>query len=111
MHLNQAAEIMPAIRRSWVARATPAHLSPAWIVVALQYISLLRSARLRQRLHSAHECLSERFPLSEPLWLAWIDDEIEAFEESGDVGAVEEVMRRGATRDYVAPGVWAKLQR
>lgn len=42
-----------------------------------QYIGLLRQARLKARLRSAHERMADLFPLSEQLWLDWVNDELE----------------------------------
>lgn len=43
----------------------------------LQYIKLLRDAKLRARLRTAHEAMAELFPLNEQQWLDWINDELE----------------------------------
>ncbi|KAG2446465.1 hypothetical protein HYH02_008457 [Chlamydomonas schloesseri] len=73
----------------------------------LEYITLLRSTPgLRTRLHDAHEALAAKFPLSEELWLAWVNDELAAVNGPDDVAGLLSLLRRAATRDYLAPGVW-----
>eukprot|EP00198_Chlamydomonas_reinhardtii_P004765 XP_001694101.1 predicted protein [Chlamydomonas reinhardtii] len=71
------------------------------------YIALLRSTPgLRTRLHDAHEALAAKFPLSEELWLAWVNDELAAVNGPDDVAGLLSLLRRAAARDYLAPGVW-----
>ncbi|GLC34775.1 hypothetical protein PLESTB_001162500 [Pleodorina starrii] len=73
----------------------------------LEYISLLRNTPgLRARLHDAHKALAARFPLSEELWLAWINDELASVSGPDDVAALLALVRQAATRDYLAPAVW-----
>ncbi|EFJ45259.1 hypothetical protein VOLCADRAFT_118442 [Volvox carteri f. nagariensis] len=73
----------------------------------LEYIALLRTAPgLRKRLRDAHEDLAARFPLSEELWLAWINDELSAVSGPEDLAWLLGLLRRAATRDYLAPAVW-----
>ncbi|KAG2433859.1 hypothetical protein HXX76_008213 [Chlamydomonas incerta] len=73
----------------------------------LEYIALLRSTPgLKARLHDAHEALAAKFPLSEELWLAWVNDELAAVNGPEDVASLLSLLRRAATSDYLAPGVW-----
>ena len=41
----------------------------------MQYISLLRKNRLKQRLRHARERMHKLFPLTEQQWLEWVHDE------------------------------------
>jgi len=43
----------------------------------MQYIGLLRQAKLRARLRSAYERMASLFPLTERLWVDWVNDELE----------------------------------
>ena len=44
----------------------------------VQHVALLRRCGLRGRLREAREELAARFPLAEPLWREWLEDELEA---------------------------------
>ncbi|KAG2484382.1 hypothetical protein HYH03_016798 [Edaphochlamys debaryana] len=76
----------------------------------LEYIELLRSTPgLRTRLRDAHEALAAAFPLSEELWMGWINDELSSVSGPEDVAWVLQLMKRAATRDYVSPAIWELL--
>ncbi len=87
---------------------TPFLTRPAqtYFVSYPQYINLLRGARgLRTRLHDAYEAFSSRYPLSEELWLAWVNDALEGVEGAEQLPGLLQLLRR-ATRDYLSPAVW-----
>ena len=44
----------------------------------VQHVALLRRCGLRGRLREAREEFAVRFPLAEPLWREWLEDELEA---------------------------------
>lgn len=50
--------------------------------------------------------MATRFPLSEELWLAWVNDELAAVSGPDDVAWLLELLHRAATRDYLAPAIW-----
>ncbi|GFR47944.1 hypothetical protein Agub_g9748 [Astrephomene gubernaculifera] len=75
----------------------------------LEYITLLRETPgLRTRLRDAYEAFAASFPLSAELWLGWVNDELAggAVAEPEQVSWLLGLLRRAATRDYLAPGVW-----
>lgn len=72
--------LLPAIR------SNPDHLTKFAVFHVVQYINLLRQARLRTRLRSAHERMASLFPLTEQLWLDWINDELEMVGHLGYLG-------------------------
>ena len=60
----------------------------------MQYVELLRKCGLGAQLRTAHERMADLFPLSEQLWMEWVNDEL------AQVAGVEDVARiqvRGST--------------
>jgi hypothetical protein len=44
--------------------------------VPSQYVELLRKCGLTTQLRAAHERMAALFPLSEQLWMEWVNDEL-----------------------------------
>ncbi len=71
-----------------------------------QLIELCRKCRLAERLRSAQERMSSHFPLTESLWLAWVNDELgQGLEGAEDVQRISALFAR-ATQDYLSPAIW-----
>lgn len=64
----------------------------------VRYVTLLRSAGLKQKLANARRAFQKRFPLSEKLWLEWIEDESE---KEGELLAL-------AVEDYMSVTLWKR---
>ena len=73
----------------------------------LQYIALLRKSKMKSRLHRARKAMQTRFPLAEPLWLEWLEDEREGLRSSDDTGEVESLFEL-AVQDYVSINIWLR---
>ena len=73
------------------------HPAPA----ALQYISLLRRAGLKERLKAARRAMHEHFPMTEALWIEWLGDEAPG-------GGVQHTVQlyELAVGDYLSVPVW-----
>lgn len=72
----------------------------------MQFIALLRKNKLRQRLRAARQHLHELFPMSEQLWLDWVNDELEAVKDSSDIERIKKLYE-AAVKDYLSVPVWA----
>lgn len=68
---------------------------------------MLRKCRLRERLRAARAAMQQQFPLSEQLWLEWLDDEAAAAKSPKAVVAVEKLFE-SAVQDYLSIALWAK---
>ena len=71
----------------------------------LQYIALLRKSKMKSRLHTARKAMQTRFPLAEPLWLEWLEDEQAGLRSSDDTRAVESLFEL-AVQDYASVDIW-----
>ncbi|XP_015126104.1 squamous cell carcinoma antigen recognized by T-cells 3 [Diachasma alloeum] len=58
-----------------------------------------------ERLRIARERMSDKYPLSPELWLAWLRDEMKLAVSEGERRAVEELCER-AVKDYLSVEVW-----
>lgn len=63
---------------------------------------------MRERLRDAREAMHGLFPLSEGLWLDWINDELEAAASDGDGGDLSYVkaLYGAAVEDYLSVDLW-----
>ncbi len=78
------------------------HANPYLYDGHLAYVALLRREGYRPKIRSARERMAQCFPLTEELWLAWIQDEEKvATDEEGHVRVVDLYLR--ATKDYLCP--------
>ena len=73
----------------------------------MQYIALLRKCKMKSRLHTARKAMRTRFPLAEPLWLEWLEDEQAGLRSSDDTGEVESLFEL-AVQDYLSVNIWLK---
>ena len=62
---------------------------------------------MKARVRSAREAMYARFPLAEPLWLEWLDDEVPAATSPATVAEVERLFQQ-AVQDYLSISIWAK---
>ena len=73
----------------------------------MQYISILRKCKMRARLTTARTAMHSKFPLSEPLWIEWLDDEIAACHNEESINHVEQLFGL-AVQDYLSIPIWTK---
>lgn len=66
----------------------------------VQYLTLLRRSGLKEKLKTAREAFRTRFPLSETLWMEWMEDETE--KETMDM------LFDFALEDYLSMTIWKK---
>lgn len=62
---------------------------------------------MKARLSAARKAMHSKFPLSEPLWLEWLDDESAGTHSEASRKAVEELFDR-AVQDYLSIPIWLK---
>ncbi|KAM4616482.1 squamous cell carcinoma antigen recognized by T-cells 3 isoform 2-T2 [Polymixia lowei] len=68
-------------------------------------IKLLRQEGELSRLRRARQKMSELFPLTEEIWLDWLNDESRLTEEEPNREKVYELFER-AVKDYICPDIW-----
>ena len=73
----------------------------------MQYINLLRKCKMKARLALARQSMHSRFPLAEPLWLEWLDDETAACTTEERSKKTEQLFGL-AVQDYLSVPLWAK---
>ena len=66
----------------------------------IHYIAVLRGAGLKEKLRRARQEFQQRFPLSEKLWLEWIEDETD--------GETQEELLTLAVQDYLSLALWKR---
>lgn len=71
----------------------------------LQYVNLLRQCKLREKLRTARESMQERYPLTEQLWLEWLQDEIALANNTAAQEQVEQLFQK-AVKDYLSVPIW-----
>ncbi|KAF9203644.1 Squamous cell carcinoma antigen recognized by T-cells 3 [Haplosporangium sp. Z 27] len=71
----------------------------------IQLIALLKNAEMLQELREARESMSKQFPLSEELWMDWIEDESNMATSEDEKKHVLELYER-ATSDYLSIKIW-----
>lgn len=71
----------------------------------LQYIGVLRKCKLRERLRTAREAMHEHYPLTEQLWLDWLQDEIDSADSSAGKEQTEQRFQK-AVQDYLSVPIW-----
>ncbi|KAJ3295545.1 Splicing factor [Borealophlyctis nickersoniae] len=69
------------------------------------YISALRRAADLEKLRAAREAMAGVFPLSEDLWMEWIQDEKEIAATANEKESILELFER-ATADYLSIKLW-----
>ncbi|KAF5828241.1 hypothetical protein DUNSADRAFT_17991 [Dunaliella salina] len=73
----------------------------------IEYIGLLRQAKLRARLRSAYERMASLFPMTEQLWLDWVNDELEQVRSEEDIDRIQHIFQQ-ATQDYLSTNIWSQ---
>lgn len=71
----------------------------------LQLINALKRCKLRARLAEARSRMQASFPLSETLWMEWINDSMAHITSAEDAQALKQLFQR-ATQDYVSVHIW-----
>lgn len=71
----------------------------------LQYVSVLRKCKLREKLRSARQSMQERYPLTESLWLEWLEDEVATLDQTKAADILE--LFQIAVKDYLSVQIWA----
>ncbi|KAG0071367.1 Squamous cell carcinoma antigen recognized by T-cells 3, partial [Podila epicladia] len=79
--------------------------NPSQYEVHIQLITLLKSAAMFEELRAAREAMSAVFPLSEELWLQWINDESNMAASEDEKENVLNLYER-ATTDYLSVAIW-----
>lgn len=75
--------------------------------VTVQYIGLLRKCKMKARLAMARRAMHSKFPLSEDLWMQWLDDEIQTSGAAERTNSIEELFGM-AVQDYLSISIWIK---
>lgn len=75
--------------------------------VHLEYVALLRTCRMQERLKDARRCMHETFPMQEDMWLEWIHDEIENAESLEDLDRIGELFD-ACHKDYLSVTLWVE---
>ncbi|CAO3571089.1 unnamed protein product [Mortierella alpina] len=70
-----------------------------------QLITLLKSADMLEELRAAREAMNAVFPLSEELWMEWIEDESNMAASDEEKKHILELYRR-ATSEYLSIKIW-----
>ncbi|KAG0027208.1 RNA-binding protein 4F [Podila clonocystis] len=79
--------------------------NPSQYEVHIHLIALLKSAAMFEELRAAREAMSAVFPLSEELWLQWINDESNMAASEDEKENVLNLYER-ATTDYLSIAIW-----
>ncbi|KAF9367848.1 hypothetical protein CPB97_005256, partial [Podila verticillata] len=79
--------------------------NPSQYEVHFQLIALFKSAGMFEELRAAREAMSAVFPLSEELWLQWINDESNMAASEDEKEHVLNLYER-ATTDYLSIAIW-----
>ncbi|KAL6765001.1 hypothetical protein V8C86DRAFT_2467165 [Haematococcus lacustris] len=98
-------EMQPAQLEQLLALEAELEANPQAYDKHVQYVTLLRQLKLRARLRAAHEAMASLFPLTEQLWLDWVNDELEQVKGEEEVAYICTLFRR-ATQDYLSIDVW-----
>ncbi len=83
------------------------HCASCCPILLTQYIALLRKCNLHERLDAARRSMHVLFPLSEAMWLEWLQDAQQAEEAHDAVVALYE----DAVQDYLSVTIWSSYLR
>eukprot|EP00890_Picochlorum_soloecismus_P000020 jgi/Picsp_1/1018/NSC_04502-R1_squamous cell carcinoma antigen recognized by t-cells 3-like len=75
--------------------------------VHLEYVALLRTCRMQERLKDARRSMHETFPMQEDMWLEWIHDEIENADDAEDLNRIAELFD-ACHKDYLSVTLWVE---
>ncbi|KAK9813405.1 hypothetical protein WJX73_006344 [Symbiochloris irregularis] len=78
--------------------------------VHLQYIELLRNCKMAQRLKTARRAMQKLFPLSEDIWLQWLEDEQVVAQAAAKQQQMTELYQL-ALQDYLSIVLWTRYLR
>ena len=79
--------------------------NPADYNAHVRHVSLLRACRLREKLREARAAFQRAYPLTENMWLEWVEDESEALETMEDVARLETLLQK-SHEDYLSVSLW-----
>ena len=68
-------------------------------------IQVLRRCGMRERLREARNAMHAIFPMTETMWLEWIEDEVQKIEREEDVNRVMTLMKT-SLGDYMSVSLW-----
>lgn len=71
----------------------------------MQYIGVLRKCKLREKLRIAREAMHEQYPLTEQLWLNWIQDEMSSADNVASKKQIDQLFQK-AVQDYLSVPIW-----
>ena len=75
--------------------------------VHVEYLALLRTCRMQERLKDARRSMHEIFPMQEDMWLEWIHDEIENADNAEDLARISELFD-ACHKDYLSVTLWVE---
>lgn len=73
--------------------------------LVLQYIGVLRKCKLREKLRTAREAMHEHYPLTEQLWLEWLQDETSSAHSAASKKQIDQLFQK-AVQDYLSVPIW-----
>ena len=71
----------------------------------LQYIRVLRKCKLREKLRAAREAMHKHYPMTEQLWLEWLQDEMISSESAASKKQIDQLFQK-AVQDYLSVPIW-----
>lgn len=71
----------------------------------VEFIAVLRRCNMMERLRDARRNMHEHFPMSERMWLEWLEDESRAAATVEDVRALERLLQE-SHGDYLSVSLW-----
>ncbi|GAX74832.1 hypothetical protein CEUSTIGMA_g2278.t1 [Chlamydomonas eustigma] len=98
-------EVDPTVMEHLMRLEAELESNPNLYDTHIKYIELLRTSNLRVQLRAAHERMSTLFPLSEQLWMEWVNDELAQVESLEDILRIQNLFQK-ATQDYFSVNLW-----
>ncbi|KAF9571168.1 RNA-binding protein 4F [Mortierella alpina] len=102
-HVDEGAS--PELLEAVATLKSTLHDDPNQYEQHTQLITLLKSADMLEELRAAREAMNSVFPLSEELWMEWIEDESNMAASEEEKKHILELYRR-ATSEYLSIKMW-----
>lgn len=71
----------------------------------VQYIGVLRKCKLREKLKTAREAMNKHYPLTEQLWLEWLQDETSSADSAASKEQIDQLFQK-AVQEYLSVPIW-----
>lgn len=71
----------------------------------VEFIAVLRRCKMMERLRDARRNMHQHFPLSERMWLEWLEDESGTAATVEDVKSLEQLLQE-SHGDYLSVSLW-----